>query len=95
MIEKKLIVKSKQGLHARPGALLVQMLSKYKSEVKIFKDDMEIDAKSVMSILILAADCGSDLKFVINGEDEEEVSKELEKFFNSNFEEMIANEKRT
>ncbi|MDR1951928.1 MAG: HPr family phosphocarrier protein [Elusimicrobiota bacterium] len=95
MIEKKITIKSIKGLHARPCALLVKMLSKSKSDVKILKDDMEVDAKSIMSILILAAGRGTELNFVINGQDEQNVSRELEEFFNSDFEEMNAEEINT
>jgi phosphocarrier protein len=86
MIKKTLTVNFKKGLHARPSASLVQMLSSYKSGAKIIAEDMEIDAKSIMGILILAAGFGTKLNFVIEGEDEREAMKELEKFFNSDFE---------
>jgi phosphocarrier protein len=85
--EKIIIVSNKMGLHARPAAMLVQTTSKYKSSVKIIKDDFDIDAKSIMGIMTLAAGQGSELKFVAEGPDENEVLAELENLFKSNFSE--------
>ncbi|MDR0723669.1 MAG: HPr family phosphocarrier protein [Endomicrobium sp.] len=87
MKEKTIIVSNKMGLHARPAAMLVQTASKYKSSVKIIKDDFGIDAKSIMGIMTLAAGQGSQLKFVAEGPDENEVLVELENLFKSNFSE--------
>jgi phosphocarrier protein len=87
MKEKTIVVSNKMGLHARPAAMLVQTASKYKSSVKILKDDFDIDAKSIMGIMTLAAGQGSQLKFVAEGPDEDEVLTELEKLFKSNFSE--------
>ncbi|MDR1418089.1 MAG: HPr family phosphocarrier protein [Endomicrobium sp.] len=87
MKEKIIIVSNKMGLHARPAAMLVQTTSKYKSSVKIIKDDFDIDAKSIMGIMTLAAGQGSELKFVAEGPDENEVLAELENLFKSNFSE--------
>lgn len=75
------------GLHARPAALLVQTTSKFKAYVKIIKDDFEVDAKSIMGIMTLAAAPGSELKFVADGPDENEVLDAIEKLFNSGFNE--------
>ncbi|MDR2860293.1 MAG: HPr family phosphocarrier protein [Elusimicrobiota bacterium] len=86
MIEKNIVVTFSKGLHARPAASLVQMLSGYKSNVKIVREDMEIDAKSIMGILILAAGCGTELNMIIEGSDEQEVAQALEKFFSSKYE---------
>ncbi|MDR0618232.1 MAG: HPr family phosphocarrier protein [Endomicrobium sp.] len=88
MKEKIIIVSNKMGLHARPAAMLVQTASKYKSSVKIIKDDfVDIDAKSIMGIMSLAARQGSQLKFIADGPDENEVLTELESLFKSNFSE--------
>jgi phosphocarrier protein len=87
MKERIIIVSNKMGLHARPAAMLVQAASKYKSSVKIIKDDFDINAKSIMGIMTLAAGQGSQLKFVAEGPDENEVLTELENLFKSNFSE--------
>ncbi|MDR3244381.1 MAG: HPr family phosphocarrier protein [Elusimicrobiota bacterium] len=83
MQEKIIVVKFKKGLHARPAAELVTLLSKYQSAVKIIKDDFHIDAKSIMGVLTLAAACGSDLKFIVEGCDEHAALKSIDDFFNS------------
>lgn len=85
MKEKIIVVSNKMGLHTRPAAMLVQALIKYESSVKIIKDDFDIDAKSIMGIMTLAAEKGTCLKFVVDGPDEDKVLKELEELFISNF----------
>jgi phosphocarrier protein len=86
---KKQILKvvNKKGLHARPAALLVQAVSKYKSNIKIIKDEFEIDAKSILGVMTLAATCGTELEFVIEGPDEEDVLSEITSLFNGGFNE--------
>jgi phosphocarrier protein len=83
MEEKLLTIKLKKGLHARPAAEIVSYLSKYSSEIKIIKDDFQIDAKSIMGVLTLAATYGTSLKFIIEGEDEKQVAQDLEVFFDT------------
>ncbi|MDR0977872.1 MAG: HPr family phosphocarrier protein [Endomicrobium sp.] len=85
MREKVVIVSNKAGLHARPAASIVQILNRYKSDVKILKDDFVVDGKSVMGIMTLAAACGSRLKFIANGPDESEAIAAIESLFNSKF----------
>jgi phosphocarrier protein len=85
MKEKIIVVSNKAGLHARPTATLVQALSKYKSDIKILKDDFEVDAKSIMGVMALAAACGSELKFVADGPDECDALNAIESLFNSKF----------
>lgn len=88
MKEKIIKVSNKMGLHARPAAILVQTSSKFQSNVKIIKDDFEVDAKSIMGVMTLAAARGSELKFVADGPDENEVLVAIEGLFNSGFEEQ-------
>ncbi|MDR0398914.1 HPr family phosphocarrier protein [Candidatus Endomicrobiellum devescovinae] len=85
MKEKIIVVSNKAGLHARPAATLVQTLSKYQSDVKILKDDFEVDAKSVMGVMALAAAYGSKLKFIADGPDEYEAIGAVETLFDSKF----------
>jgi phosphocarrier protein len=85
MKEKIIVVSNKAGLHARPAATLVQTLSKYQSDVKILKDDFEVDAKSVMGVMALAAAYGSKLKFIADGPDEYEAIGDVETLFDSKF----------
>ncbi len=82
-IEKKIIVKNKQGLHARPAALFVQIANKYDSSIKVLKDDQVVNGKSIMGILMLAAEKDSEIVLVAEGTDSEEAIRELEVLLNS------------
>jgi len=83
MREKVIVISNETGLHARPAAMLVQTTSKYQSSVKISKDNFEVDAKSIMGVMALAAGYGSKLKFVADGPDENEVLNAVEDLFES------------
>lgn len=79
-IEKTIIVKSKQGLHARPAAMFVQLANKYTSNVTIRKCGEEVNGKSIMGILMIGADCGSELTVIVDGDDAEKMFAELEAY---------------
>ena len=72
-------------MHARPAALMVQTAAKFKSRVKVLKDDQEVDGKSIMGIMTLAACAGSELRFVVEGEDEAEAMTALIQLVDSGF----------
>ncbi len=71
MIEKKLTLLNKLGLHARAAAKLVQLGETFKSEITISKDTVEANGKSILSVLLLAAPVGTELTFRVSGSDEE------------------------
>ena len=79
VIKKKLIVKNKQGLHARPAALFVQVANKFDSRITIKRDEEEVNGKSIMGILMLGAEKGSEILIEVDGEDAEAAMTELEK----------------
>lgn len=85
MIECELTVQNRLGLHARPASLFVQTTNKYKAKVRVIKDAMEVDGKSIMGLLMLAAPMGTVLKVVVEGEDENEMVEHLKKLFASRF----------
>jgi phosphocarrier protein len=85
MQEVTLVVRHKVGLHARPAAVFVQTAKKFKSAVSISKDAMEVDAKSILSILTLAVNQGATIKIKANGEDEQAVLKALQDLVEANF----------
>jgi len=87
MIEKKIKVINKLGLHARPSSLLVKLAILFRSDIKIRKDDMEVNGKSIMGVMMLAAECGSELTIIINGVDEIAAFEQIERLFLSKFEE--------
>lgn len=85
MVEKKLTVNNKTGLHARPAALLVQAASKFSSDITVVKGDSEVNAKSIMGIMALGAGQGTELTIRVNGADEEDALKALLELFDNNF----------
>jgi phosphocarrier protein len=70
MIEQEVAIKNRLGLHARAAAKFVQTASRFKSSVKIRKNGEEVDGKSILGILLLAASQGTRIVLTINGEDE-------------------------
>lgn len=76
-IKREIVVKNKTGLHARPAAIFVQIANKYDSDITITKDDQEVNGKSIMGILMLAAEKGSRVTITANGDDAEEAVNEL------------------
>ena len=85
MIECELTVQNRLGLHARPASLFVQTTNKYKAKIKVIKDAMEVDGKSIMGLLMLAAPMGTVLKIIVEGEDEKEMAAHLTRLFASRF----------
>jgi len=85
VVEKEVEVVNKLGLHARPAMMLVKTASQFQSEIKIIKDNMNVNAKSIMGVLVLAAEKGSKLKIVAEGPDEEEAVEALAKLFADGF----------
>lgn len=85
MIEKEITVINKLGLHARPAAQLVKTIARFKSEVSIKRDNLTVNAKSIMGVMMLAAELGAVLKFRIEGEDEWRAMDAIEKVFQDKF----------
>ena len=78
LIEKIIVIKNKQGLHARPAALFVQIANKFNSEITISKGKHKVNGKSIMGIMMLEAGNGSKVTMMVNGDDAEAAVKELE-----------------
>ncbi len=72
MIERPAKIVNKEGLHARPAAKIVKVASKYASEIEIVKDDMRVNGKSIMGVMMLSAECGSAIVLRATGPDEAE-----------------------
>ena len=79
LLEKKIVIKNKLGLHARPAALFVQIANKFDSDIVVKKGSQEVNGKSIMGILMLAAGKGSAICIKIEGEDAQKALTELEK----------------
>ena len=85
MIECSLTIQNRLGLHARPASLFVQTTNRFKSKVRVIRDSMEVDGKSIMGLLMLAAPMGTVLRIIAEGEDESSLVESLKKLFASKF----------
>jgi phosphocarrier protein len=85
MTERNFTVKNRLGLHARPAALFVQTTNKFNSSVKVRKGEQEVDGKSIMGLMMLAAEEGSILCVRADGKDEQEVLNSLDALFQNLF----------
>lgn len=87
MLEKKVTIKNKLGLHARAAVKFVNLANRFSSSVKILKDGHEIDGKSILGILTLAAVQGTAITLRLSGEDEAEAFDALVALINNKFQE--------
>lgn len=87
ILKKTFIIPNKLGLHARPAALFVKALQPFRCKVLVAKDETEVNGKSLMGLMMLAAEHGSQLRVTLEGQDAPEAMKELEKLFVGKFEE--------
>jgi len=85
MIEEKITIINKLGLHARAASKLVNCASRFASEVAISKKGNRVNAKSIMGVMMLAASKGVELELEIEGEDEQECRDALVELINSRF----------
>ncbi|MCG8430758.1 MAG: HPr family phosphocarrier protein [Candidatus Omnitrophica bacterium] len=79
LVRKKMIIKNKQGLHARPAALFVQIANKFDARVTIKRGQEEVNGKSIMGILMLGAEKGSSIVIEADGNDAHLAMVELER----------------
>lgn len=82
IVKKKMRVLNKQGLHARPAALFVQVANKFDSRISVSRDEEKVNGKSIMGILMLGAEQGSEIIIEAEGKDAEAAVAELEKILN-------------
>jgi len=87
MVEKKITVTNRLGLHARPSAKVVQTASKYKSEIYLIKGPMTVNIKSMLGVMALAAEYGTELTLRAEGEDEKEAARAIVRLFKTKFRE--------
>ncbi|HUX33883.1 MAG TPA: HPr family phosphocarrier protein [Gemmatimonadaceae bacterium] len=69
MPERTVTIVNKVGLHARPAAQIVKLAAKFKSDITLVRDDLEVNAKSIMGVMMLAAECGVQLVVRAEGPD--------------------------
>jgi phosphocarrier protein HPr len=77
MIERTVRIVNKNGLHARPAAEIVKLASRYKSDITLVRDDLEVNGKSIMGVMMLAAEFGSSLVLRAAGPDAEQAVSAL------------------
>ncbi len=89
VVEKIVVIKNKQGLHARPAALFVQIANKFDSDVMVSKGKTKVNGKSIMGIMMLEAGMGSKVTITAKGEDAHQAITELETLLLSDIEDII------
>ena len=87
MTSKDILIQNKLGLHARAAAKLVHTAARFNSDIKVRKDAEEVDAKSILGILLLAAGKGTTITVVANGQDEDEAVAAIEALVDARFDE--------
>jgi phosphocarrier protein len=87
MLERRITIRNKLGLHARAAVKFVNLSNRFVASVKIVKDGNEIDGKSILGILTLAATQGSEITLVVSGKDEEAALKAISDLINNRFDE--------
>ncbi len=87
MITKDIKITNRLGLHARPAAMVAQTAANFECDIKIAKDKVEINAKSIMGVMMLAAEYGSTLHLTFDGKDEKEAAQAILQLFTNNFNE--------
>jgi phosphocarrier protein len=85
---KELTISNKLGIHARPAAQFVKTASKFEADIRVEKDGEEVDGKSIMGLMMLAAGHGSVVNIAAEGADAEDALKALEDLVVRNFEEI-------
>jgi len=87
MIEKVVTIKNKAGLHTRPAAMIVKIAAKFKCEFFISRDGMNINGKSIIGVMTLAAEEGAELTLTFDGPDEDAASEQIIELFERGFDE--------
>jgi len=87
MLDRTVTIRNKLGLHARAAVKFVNLSNRFSSSVKIVKDSDEIDGKSILGILTLAATQGTSIRLVVSGKDEEAAMAALVELIENRFDE--------
>ncbi len=85
MAERSVQIVNKHGLHARPAAEMVKAASRYSSDITIARDDLEVNGKSIMGVMMLAAEYGASITLRANGPDADEALETLASLVASRF----------
>jgi phosphocarrier protein len=77
VIERQATIVNQEGLHARPAAQIVRLASSFASDIELVKDGMDVNGKSIMGVMMLAAECGSSILIRADGPDAEQAVQAL------------------
>jgi phosphocarrier protein HPr len=84
-IQKTVIISNPQGLHARPAELLVRLAMQFESEVEVIRDDQCVDAKSILHVLTLGADQGTEIILQAHGADAQQAIEAIARLVENDF----------
>jgi phosphocarrier protein len=85
VIERQATIVNQEGLHARPAARIVRLASTFAAEIELAKDGLEVNGKSIMGVMMLAAECGSSITVRAKGSDAEQAVQALADLIESGF----------
>ena len=88
MIEREARIVNPLGMHARPAAEFVKVSNRFKALIEVRKDELTVNGKSIMGVMMLAAECGSSLHLRADGEDAAQAMEALLALFAAGFHEM-------
>lgn len=88
MIEKEVTIVNKAGMHTRPASAIVKIAARYKADFHITKNSFQVNGKSIIGVMTLAAEQGSKLSLRFDGSDEEAFAEEMIEFFENGFGEL-------
>jgi phosphocarrier protein HPr len=84
-MERNVVIMNRYGLHARPAAEFVKLASQFRATIMVRKDDLEVNGKSIMGMMMLAAECGSEIAIRADGADAAEALDALAELVTSRF----------
>ncbi|GMV10096.1 MAG TPA: HPr family phosphocarrier protein [Gemmatimonadaceae bacterium] len=85
MVERSVEVVNKNGIHARPAAEIVKTAGKFRSHITLAREELEVNGKSIMGVMMLAAECGSQVQLRAEGPDAQEAVEALASLISSKF----------
>ena len=85
MIERQAVIVNPEGLHARPAARIVRLANSFAAEIELAKDGLDVNGKSIMGVMMLAAECGSSITIRADGPDAEQAVQALAQLVASGF----------
>jgi phosphocarrier protein HPr len=89
VIEREATIVNQEGLHARPAARIVRLANGFTAEIQLAKDGLEVNGKSIMGVMMLAAECGSSILIRADGPDAEQAVQALAELVASGFGETV------